>query len=111
MSKTEDEFYSEVYLISDDIVSHELTIRNIDLNKGPVVNRRKQLAKELFNEQTDDEKEFVNTLSPMNDLKICRSLIERYETEINDLTSTSTAKGKSQFRIYKKKNQPGKKYK
>lgn len=95
MSKTEDEFYAELALIADETITHELDIRNVDPQRGPLVNRRKQLARELFNEQTDTERVLLTVLNPMNDLKACRGFIDRYEKEINDLTATSDMRQKA----------------
>lgn len=95
MSKTEDDFYEYLASITDEIITHELAIRNVDANKGPVVNRRKQLARELFGEQTNSNIQYTTVITPLNDLKVCRSMLERYERELGDPTSTSEIRRKA----------------
>lgn len=95
MPKSEDDFYRELALISDETITHELEIRNVDANRGPLVNRRKQLARELFNEQINSNIQFTMVVSPLNDLKVCKSMIDKYEVELNDLTSTSDMRQKA----------------
>lgn len=95
MTKSEEDFIKELGLIYDDIEQHELEIRNIEPQRGPVFNRRKQLAKELFNEQGGASGALLCTLRPVNNIIACKNVIDKCETELSNFTCTKEVKEKA----------------
>lgn len=75
MSRTIDQFLSDVNLFYDEYIDHELVMRNVTPFGGPVHNKRRQLARILFNEH---EQGLLPAIPPLNmslDLRLCAHFI------------------------------------
>lgn len=95
MAKTLNECLKEASLLNVEIITGELVARGIIPARGPLINKRRQLASAWLKE--NDGQIFVPYFEhePLVDLRKCAALVTSFEVEINRNGSTQDDKQKA----------------
>lgn len=82
MAKTMDDFLNGVSKLIDDVVDHELIMRNVTPQGGPVHNKRRQLAKILYDEYIQNIAPAIVPQNLSNDLCLTSHFINICQVDL-----------------------------
>lgn len=94
-TKTLDDFLVEVSVLNAEILNSELITRGIAPARGPLINKRRQLASALLKESEGQIFVPYFEFEPIVDLRKCAALVTVFEVELNRAGSSYEDKQKA----------------
>lgn len=103
MARTQDQFLTEVNSLLDEYIDHELVMRNVSPFGGPVHNKRRQLARILYDEYTQNIRPAIPPLNVSIDVRLCAHFITVGSFELRSKNSDAREKGLATLRFIRNK--------
>lgn len=82
MARTQDDFLAAVGKFIDELVDHELLMRDVQPQNGPVHNKRRQLSRILYDEYMQDIPPAITPQNLSNDLVLCGNFVSRCQVDL-----------------------------
>lgn len=86
-ARTQDDFVAAVGKFIDEVVNHELLMRDVVAQGGPVINKRRQLARILFEEYMQNIPPAITPANLSNDLVFTGNFITRCQVDLIHIDS------------------------
>lgn len=102
--RSQEDFLAAVGRVIDEVVDHELLVRNVTVQGGPVHNKRRQLAKILYEEYMQNIPPAIAPQNLSNDLICCGNFISRCQVDLVHIDNTVREKAMCTLKHLQYKN-------